>query len=49
MKESIISARHQIQWQMICDKWIKISPQAKKYKINGIYFHNDTDFIDKTI
>ena len=28
-----------------CDKWMKTSPNAKKYKINGGYCFNEEDFI----
>ena len=29
-----------------CDKWMKTSHHAKKYKINGVYCFNEEDFID---
>ena len=29
-----------------CDKWIKTSPNAKKYKIKGGYCYNEADFIE---
>ena len=29
-----------------CDKWMKTSPDAKKYRINGVYCFNEADFID---
>ena len=29
-----------------CDKWMKTSPNAKKYKIKGGYCYNEADFID---
>ncbi len=29
-----------------CDKWMKTSPHAKKYRINDGYCFNETDFID---
>ena len=29
-----------------CDKWMKSSPHAEKYKINGVYCYNEADFID---
>ena len=29
-----------------CDKWMKSSPDAKKYRIKGGYCYNEADFID---
>lgn len=29
-----------------CDKWMKNSPDAKKYRLNGGYCYNEADFID---
>lgn len=29
-----------------CGKWMRTSPDAKKYKINGVYCYNEADFID---
>ena len=29
-----------------CDVWMKSSPYAKKYKINGGYCYNEADFIE---
>ena len=29
-----------------CDKWMKTSPNVKKYKIKGGYCYNEADFID---
>ena len=29
-----------------CDKWMRTSPQAEKYRINGVYCYNESDFID---
>lgn len=29
-----------------CYKWMKTSPDAKKYKIKGAYCYNEADFID---
>ena len=29
-----------------CDKWMRTSPDAKKYKIKGGYCFNEADFID---
>ena len=29
-----------------CDKWMKNSPDAKKYRIKGDYCYNEADFID---
>ena len=29
-----------------CDKWMKTSPHAKKYKIKNVYCYNEADFID---
>ena len=29
-----------------CDTWMKTSPNAKKYKINGCYCFDEADFID---
>ena len=29
-----------------CDKWMKTSPHAQKYKIKGGYCYNEADFID---
>ena len=29
-----------------CDKWMKTSPHAKKYRINGGYCYNEADFIE---
>lgn len=28
------------------DSWLKTSPHAKKYRINGVYCFNEADFID---
>ena len=28
-----------------CDKWMKTSPKAKKYRIKGGYCYDETDFI----
>ena len=28
-----------------CDKWMKTSPNAKKYKMNGVYCFSEEDFI----
>lgn len=30
---------------LFCDKWMKNSPDAKKYRINGAYCYNEADFI----
>ena len=29
-----------------CDKWMKTSPHAKRYRIKGVYCYNEADFID---
>lgn len=29
-----------------CDKWIRSSPQAKKYRIGGVVCYNEDDFIE---
>ena len=29
-----------------CDKWMKTSPAARKYKTKGAYCYNEADFID---
>lgn len=29
-----------------CDKWLKTSPYAKRYRINGVYCFNEADFIE---
>ena len=29
-----------------CDKWIKTSPNAEKYRFKGGYCYNEADFID---
>ena len=29
-----------------CGKWMRTSPQAEKYRINGGYCYNESDFID---
>lgn len=29
-----------------CDKWMKTSPQAKRYRIKGVYCYNEADFIE---
>lgn len=29
-----------------CDRWMKTSPEAKKYKIRGGYYFDQSDFID---
>ena len=29
-----------------CDKWLKTSPHAKRYRINGVYCFNEADFIE---
>ena len=29
-----------------CDKWMRTSPQAEKYRINGVYCYNESDFIN---
>ena len=31
---------------LFCDKWMRTSPNAKKYKIKGGYYYNEVDFID---
>lgn len=31
---------------IFCDKWMKTSPDEKKYKIKGGYCYNEADFID---
>ena len=31
---------------LFCDKWMKTSPNAKKYKIKGGYCYSEEDFID---
>ena len=28
------------------DKWLKTSPHAKRYRINGVYCFNEADFIE---
>ena len=30
---------------MFCDKWIKTSNDAAKYRVNGVYCYNKSDFI----
>ena len=29
-----------------CDRWLKTSPDAKKYRVKGGYCYNESDFID---
>lgn len=29
-----------------CDKWMKSSPHAKKYRVKGGYCYNEADFIE---
>ena len=29
-----------------CCRWLKNSPHAKKYRIGGVLFYNEGDFID---
>jgi hypothetical protein len=29
-----------------CDKWLRTSPNAKKYRVKGVYCFDEKDFID---
>ena len=29
-----------------CDKWLRTSPHAKKYRVKGGYCYNEADFIE---
>ena len=29
-----------------CDKWLRTSPHAKKYRVNGVLCYNERDFIE---
>lgn len=29
-----------------CDDWLKTSPNADKYRVNGILYYNQSDFIE---
>lgn len=29
-----------------CDKWLRTSPYAKRYRVKGVYCYNESNFID---